>query len=404
MPDLITNAFVKSLNPRDKVYEVRDKEIKGFVLRVHPTGRMVYFMVYARGKRKKLGVHPSTTPTMARTAAKSVLGKFHNGEDPSDEKRLAKAQTFKQFLDNQYEDWLKANLRTGKATFDSLDTNFKEFHNLKLFEITPWLVEKWRLRRQKDGVKPTTINRQLADLKACLTRAAQWGVVESNQIEKVKGSRIDSSPKIRYLAEDEESKLRKALDIREQKLRTKRESHDKWKAERKRPIDASLQNTAYADYLKPAVLLSINTGLRRGELFGLKWQDIDFNQKILTVVAETAKSGKTRHVPLNTEALSILTDWRKQCHGDYVFEGKSGKPFHDLRTSWATILNEKHANIKDFRWHDLRHTFASKLVMGGVDLNTVRELLGHSDYKMTLRYAHLAPEHKAAAVERLCTS
>ena len=82
-----------------------------------------------------------------------------------------------------------------------------------------------------------------------------------------------------------------------------------------------------------------------------------------------------------------------------VFPGKNGKRFNNIRRSWAGVLDA--AKISGFRLHDLRHTFASRLVMAGVDLNTVRELLGHSDYSMTLRYAHLAPEHKAAAVARL---
>lgn len=77
----------------------------------------------------------------------------------------------------------------------------------------------------------------------------------------------------------------------------------------------------------------------------------------------------------------------------------TGEAFTHVKKSWAGLLDD--ANIKNFRWHDMRHHFASKLVMAGVDLNTVRELLGHADIKMTLRYAHLAPEHKAKAVEKL---
>lgn len=108
-----------------------------------------------------------------------------------------------------------------------------------------------------------------------------------------------------------------------------------------------------------------------------------------------SKTGRARHVPLNAEAVAVLAAYKKKgVEGtDRIF------PVLDVKKGWAALLVT--AKIPKFRWHDLRHTFASKLVMAGVDLNTVRELLGHSDLKMTLRYAHLGPEHKAAAVERL---
>nr|WP_244276027.1 site-specific integrase [Enterovibrio norvegicus] len=102
-------------------------------------------------------------------------------------------------------------------------------------------------------------------------------------------------------------------------------------------------------------------------------------------------------VHLNNEAYNALTNWREQNQTSrYLFEGKNGVPLKEVKKPWATVLDL--AQIQGFNFHDLRHHFASKLVMAGVDLNTVRELLGHADLKMTLRYAHLAPEHKAAAV------
>jgi integrase len=149
------------------------------------------------------------------------------------------------------------------------------------------------------------------------------------------------------------------------------------------------------------VLLAMNTGLRRGELFNLTWANVNLRKNQLTVAGEGAKSGKTRHIPLNKEALAVLTRWQQSTKATQglVFPSENGQPFESIKKGWHALLNK--AGIEGFRFHDLRHHFASKLVMAGVDLNTVRELLGHSDYAMTLRYAHLAPEHKQDAVERL---
>lgn len=150
--------------------------------------------------------------------------------------------------------------------------------------------------------------------------------------------------------------------------------------------------------------MTLNTGLRQGELLKLKWENVDFEQAVLTIIGSTTKTGKTRHVPLNEEALFVLRAWKSQpgnkSLAGHVFPSIDGAPMTEIGGSWAWLL--KRARISKFRWHDLRHTFASKLVMAGENLNTVRELLGHADYKMTLRYAHLAPEHKAAAVAKLC--
>jgi integrase len=155
------------------------------------------------------------------------------------------------------------------------------------------------------------------------------------------------------------------------------------------------------DHLKPMVLLSLNTGLRRGELFDLAWRNIDFKTRVLTVVGTSAKSGRTRHIPLNDESHETLRGWKAQADATdgLVFPSESGEPFDNVNKSWAGVLRE--AKITNFRWHDMRHHFASRLAMAGVDLNTIRELLGHSELTMTLRYAHLAPEHKAEAVARL---
>ena len=257
------------------------------------------------------------------------------------------------------------------------------------------------MARLKAGAKPTTVNRDLDDLKSSLAKATAWGLLDAHPIASVKRSKVDSSPTVRFLSKEEELQLRLALDAREERIRHERDAANAWRAERQYPRLPNLRKAAFADHLKPLVLLSLHTGLRRGELFSLKWQYVDLAQAILTVHGAEAKSGKTRHVPLNAEAFAVLKGWREQSGepSGLVFPGRAGGPLNNVRKSWMGAL--KAAGITRFRWHDLRHTFASRLVMAGVDLNTVRELLGHSDYQMTLRYSHLAPEHKAAAVARL---
>ena len=156
----------------------------------------------------------------------------------------------------------------------------------------------------------------------------------------------------------------------------------------------------FTDYLTPMVLVALNTGMRRGELFGLQWEHVNLAGKLLTITAGNAKSRKARHLPLNTEALDVLTRWQRQGEGGgLVFPSAGGGRMDNINTSWGGIVAD--AKLADFRFHDLRHTFASKLVMAGVDLNTVRELLGHADIAMTLRSAHLAPDKLAEAVARL---
>jgi integrase len=148
-------------------------------------------------------------------------------------------------------------------------------------------------------------------------------------------------------------------------------------------------------------LLALNTGLRRGELLRLQWHDVDLERRLLTVRGEDAKTGQTRHVPLNSEAAAVATVWKSISEADgHVFgSSDNSKPLSYIRKAWTGVLEA--AGVVSFRFHDLRHTFASNLVMAGVDINTVRELLGHKSIAMTLRYAHFAPEHKAAAVETL---
>jgi integrase len=299
--------------------------------------------------------------------------------------------------------WLLAERpekRRSVEVLQRLRANFAEWLERPLSEITPWLVEKWRAEQVKRGKAKATINRDLTTLRSVLSKAVTWKVIDQHPLEPVKPLKVDAHGVLRFLSEEEEYLLRLALAERDAQIKAARERGNAWRRERGYAELPTLDQQTYGDHLTPMVILSLNTGVRRGELYALRWADMSFQRKTLTVRGVTTKSGQTRHIPLNREALGVLQAWHEQGpEGEIIFPGKHGGRLDNTRKSWNGVLQA--AGIDKFRWHDLRHTFASHLVMAGVPLNTVRELLGHTTPSMTLRYAHLAPDHKASAVEQL---
>jgi len=140
------------------------------------------------------------------------------------------------------------------------------------------------------------------------------------------------------------------------------------------------------------LLLSIHTGIRMSEQYGLKWSQVDSERRQLYL--PKTKNGDPRDVPLNGTALAALKKLRASSKGEFVF------PDAESPRGWFLGAVDR-AGLKDYTWHCNRHTFASRLVMAGVDLHTVGELLGHRTAQMTKRYAHLSVNHKQAAVERI---
>ena len=407
----LTNTSVASLPPKSTPYDVRDSAMKGFLVRIHPTGKKVYYYDYRNdaGKRQRycIGTHGTLTAPNARDAALIQAGKVAQGENVQETKKIGKKEeaakklrTLRSFIENKYEAWVLAKQKRGDVTMARLRDQFDSFMDTSLDEISVAAIEKWRTQRLANKTAPVTINRDISDIRALLTRAVEWEIIKEHPLAKLKPLKVDAHTKVRFLDDEEEKALRSALNAREERIRTARESHNAWSKERGYQTQPDMPKDAFADHLKPMVLLSLNTGMRRGEVFSLKWENVNLTQKILTVAGDSAKSGKTRHIPLNSEAVSVIKQWKKyRDKSALVFPAKDGERFNNVKKSWGKLLTD--AGINNFRWHDMRHDFASKLVMAGVDLNTVRELMGHATIQMTLRYAHLAPKHKADAVERL---
>lgn len=385
----------EAAKPGAKPYRLHDERVRGLHLRVQPSGVKSYCVVFARNQTRTLGKYPQMTLAAAREAAKKLLA------DPiGTQTRKKKADTFSAFLDDTYGPWVTAERKWGEATVANLKAQFGEFLNKPLTAFSAFGIERFKAKRLAEGIKPATVNRDLVRIKAALAKAVEWKLLEEHPLRDVKRAKGEDDSRVRYLSADEEKRLRDALVEREAGMRKARLSGNAWNAERGRETRRVWKAEEYTDHLRPFVLIAINTGLRRGELFSLDWRDVDLGRNMLTVRVASAKSGKARHVPLNTEARGALKQWKKQGSGEgLVFPGIEGGRMTNINKSWAGLMTD--AKLKDFRTHDLRHHFASKLVMGGVDLYTVKELLGHSDFAMTQRYAHLAPEHKAAAVEKL---
>ncbi len=408
----LSSRTLQSLQPCDKPFEVVDSELKGFLLRVQPSGAKTYYFSYrnsqGRRGRYRIGSSDALSPAQARDQAMLLSARVVAGDDIQSQKKherrmaeQAKSQTLDGFLIHQYEPWATSQRKSGAATVKRIRSNYAHLMQRPLVDINLWVIEKWRSEELKRGKAKTTINRDITTLKACLSKAVEWELLDANPLQKLKPIHTDGLTRARYLAASEESALRDALGEREEQLRKNRASGNAWRRARHQAELPDLSSVAFTDYLQPMVLLSLNTGLRRGEILQLRWADVDLLRRELIVRGDNAKSGKTRHIPLNNEALTTLQQWRSDARSTaWVFAGNDGERMQAVKTSWKGVLHS--AAILDFRWHDLRHHFASRLVMNGVDLNTVRELLGHSDLTMTLRYAHLSPEHKADAVAKLC--
>jgi integrase len=393
----LTERRIKELQAGPKRYEVRDGAMPGLCVRVNTGGSKSYIVRYGRGKGITLGDCEVFTLAQAREAARGILHQSATGTDPAIEKQKARVAEFCIYVDEVYRPWAASNLRHAEPTIKQLLATWKPiFGGRPLTDVTLQAVEKARGQWRMNGLAPATCNRYVARLASVLSLAVRYGDLQTHPLKGLRQLHADNV-RIRFLSPQEEASLRQALDERQEELRVKRESGNAWRAERRLPTMPARVDT-FTDWLKPLVLLAMNTGLRRGELLGLTWQDVDLEEGLLTVQASKAKNSKRRHIPLSDEAFWVLQELQKAARGTYVFHDK-GKPLASVTTSWEAILER--AGIADFRFHDLRHHFASRLVQAGADLNTVRELLGHGDLKMTLRYAHLAPHNRRKAIDLL---
>ena len=265
---------------------------------------------------------------------------------------------------------------------DIISTNiFLEFFgNIPIENIKTSDIELLKEHlKEKRGIKNSTTNRYLHNLSRMLNIAIENKWIKTNPFKGVKYLREDNH-KIRFLTKEEENRLFSAIHNGKEVI-----GRDK----KKKKIYPYL-------HLEPIIICALQTGMRRGEIFSLKWGNIDKDFTYIELL-ET-KSGKVRKIPISEKLKTILKNQPKI--NEYVFNNKNtNKPFVDIKKAFAALI--KLAEIENFRFHDLRHTVATRMTEMGIDLAVVQEILGHSDIKTTMRYAHPVPERKKLAISLL---
>ncbi len=335
-----------------------------------PKGSGVWWIHYhdvdGRKHREKVGPKALARKRYMQRKTEITEGRYF----PNAHRRVA-------LFDGLLDDYREAKRREGKAVMQgefAWRRLLKAFGGRRGETITVREVEEWRAA-MLETLSVASVNRHLTLLRAILNRAVRDGRLDVSKKPAIKLLK-ENNGRVRYLSDGEEAHLIEALP----------------------------------EWLRPLVLTAIHTGMRKSELLKLKWDDIDLAAGAITI--REAKSGETERIPTNQTVRQMLAALRearmrrakktgdaRELFGRYVFCAPGGGYLHDLNRYWYPAV--KAAGVEDLRFHDLRHTFCSRLVMSGADLYQVQRLARHRRPEMTMRYAHLSPAHLRAAVELL---
>jgi len=336
------------------------------VARIFKRGRKWYVDYRVAGRRvwKSVG----TSKRLAEDYLKDLEAKRVRGELM--DLREAKSIAFDTFAQKYLERYGPNKAESTRLRDEiTVRKHLVPFFGRKLLgQIAAADIEEYKAQRRATQTKGgrqiarSTVNRELDLLKSLFARAVEWGYLKTNPAGEIQKFRVDEKEP-RFLA----------------------------------PGEGALLMDAAEGQMKGFVVTALNTGLRKGELFNLRWGDVDFRRRELRV--RKAKGKRFRVIPINDLLYETLKKHPRHISGPYIFHNDDGTPWHDVRRSFNAAL--ENAGLPRIRFHDLRHSFVSNLVMAGEDLRTVQELAGHRDIHSTMRYAHLTPGRLQNSVKRL---
>jgi integrase len=278
-------------------------------------------------------------------------------------------RTFRELTDRYMNDHSKLKKKSWQRDEISLNHLLPFFGDCILSEVTPEMISRYKTRRLKEGAKPATLNRELSLAKHAFNLALkEWGWCKENPFCKVKMEK-ENNARDRVLGYDEEERLLSVCK--------------KW--------------------LNDIVKFALHTGARMGEILELDWRDVDFFRKV--VIIRQSKTGYTKTIPLTATAMDILKTKAKvrHLHSSLVFPSKNRTRISNRNLERAFGNALKKAGINNLHFHDLRHSFASRLAMAGKDLYLIQKLLGHREPRMVQRYAHHCIESLRSGIEVLET-
>ncbi len=299
----------------------------------------------------------------AKIRTEIVGGKYY-------ERLIGQKKTFKDMMERFMKDHaptVSENTRKAYTYYLKNLSNF--FGNPVITSITPELITGYKVQRRNEGASSSTINRELYTLSKAFNLAVEvWKWLKDNPVTKVEKEKEDNEVD-RWLTEDEEKRL----------------------------IDSA------PFWLKEIIVFALNTGLRQDELLSLEWFRVDLFRK--TILIKKTKNGKPKTLPLNSVALGVLQkksgEKVRSIKNDLVFPSNAGTKILKRNLIRAFAYALERAGIRDFTFHCLRHTFATRLAQNSVDLYSISKLLGHKDLKITQRYAHHCPDSLRGCVKVL---
>ena len=349
------------MSPKGKIWNYPFGSV---YLRLTKDGKERWYLYYrVDGKRVRRAVRGAQNRADALKVLQVAVADAFRGKHGFEKK--GPRCMFKDFAREFLERYSKVNKRSWRSDVSIVNKLNPYFGDKYLEEIKPEEVEGFKLARLEEGRTRSKVNRDLSLLRKLFNVAIDWGRLETSPMTKVRLFPEKDNLKERILTDEEETRLLKECP----------------------------------PYLRPIVITALYTGMRRGEILSLQWNQVDLEKDIITI--KRTKSGKDRLVPMGESLKNLLLLLRSETSpSDYVFlYPPTMKPFTDIKRSFITAIRK--AKVQGLRFHDLRHTYASRLIANGADIITVRDLLGHYSVEVTQRYTHSNHSQKRQAVETL---